>query len=45
VTFADSHGLAPVLDGSARIVAASATVRRVRRLLQELPDASPHRVA
>lgn len=34
VTFADSHGLAPVLDGRTRIVAASPAVRRVLELLE-----------
>jgi anti-anti-sigma regulatory factor len=33
VTFADSSGLAPVLEGRTRIVAASPPVRRVLRLL------------
>lgn len=33
VTFADSHGLAPVLDGRTRIVAASTSVRRVLLIL------------
>ncbi len=37
VTFADSHGLAPVLDGQTTILAASGPVRRVLRLLQALP--------
>jgi hypothetical protein len=36
VTFADSCGLVPVLDGRTRIVAASAPVRRVLRLLSAL---------
>ena len=39
VTFADSHGLAPVLDGRTRVVAASPAVRRVLRLLDDLPAA------
>lgn len=33
VRFADTHGLAPVLDGEAEIRTASRTVRRVLRLL------------
>lgn len=37
VTFADSHGLAPVLDGTVTLVGASAAVRRVMTLLQALP--------
>lgn len=35
VTFADSHGIAPVLGGRTRIVAASEPVRRLLRLLRE----------
>lgn len=38
VTFADSHGLAPVLDGRAAVLAASAPVRRVLNLLQQHPS-------
>ena len=45
VTFADSHGLAPALDGRTRVVAASAPVRRVRRLLRELADGPAPRAA
>lgn len=38
VTFADSSGLAPVLDSRTRVVAASSTVRHVLRLLADLPS-------
>lgn len=43
VTFADSHGLAPLLDSPARIVGASGAVRRVLVLLRQepLPDPAP----
>lgn len=37
-TFADSHGLAPVLDGQAAVLAASAPVRHVLNLLQQHPS-------
>ena len=42
VTFADSHGLAPVLTSSAVIVSASPAVHRVLALLREV---GPHRPA
>lgn len=38
VVFADTAGLAPVLDSGARIVAASVPVRRVLRLLGDAPE-------
>lgn len=41
VTFADSHGLAPLLDSRTRIVAASTAVRRLLLLLRDLPLAPP----
>lgn len=45
VTFADSHGLAPLLDSRTRIVAASTAVRRLLLLLSDLqlmpPSARP----
>ncbi len=41
VTFADSHGLAPLLDSRTRIVAASTAVRRLLLLLPHLPLAPP----
>ena len=40
VRYADTHGLAPVLDGTAEVRAASTAVRRVLRLLG-LPDPRP----
>lgn len=47
VSFADSHGLAPILNGTATVVSASAGVRRVLELLQEIQplrraDRKPH---
>ena len=42
VTFADSHGIAPVLDGRPRVVAASEPARRVLALLGE-PAGAPVR--
>lgn len=41
VTFADSHGLAPVLDSRTRIIAVSSAVRRLLLLLGDLPLTSP----
>ncbi len=41
VTFADSHGLAPLLDRHTRIVAGSTSVRRLLLLLCDLPLAPP----
>jgi len=41
VTFADSHGLAPLLDSRTRIVAASTAVRRLLLLLRDLPLPPP----
>lgn len=41
VTFADSLGLAPILDGHAAVRATSPTVRRVLQLLQHQPTAAP----
>ncbi|MGY1609249.1 STAS domain-containing protein [Geodermatophilus sp. SYSU D00700] len=35
VGYADSHGLAPVLDGRTTVVGASPQVRRILELLQE----------
>lgn len=40
VRFADTHGLSPVLDGTAEIRTASTAVRRVLRLLG-IPDPRP----
>lgn len=41
VTFADGHGLAPVLDDRTRIIAASRAVRRVLLVLCGQPLAGP----
>jgi len=41
VTFADSHGLAPLLDSRTRIVASSTAVRRLLLLLSDLQLAPP----
>lgn len=41
VTFADSQGLAPVLDSCTRIVGASTAVRRVLVLLRDVPLPPP----
>lgn len=43
VTFADSHGIAPVLDSRTRIVATSEPVRRLLHLLHEPSRAPLHR--
>lgn len=40
VTFADSHGLAPILNGAATVVGASTCVRRVLDVLQQLQPPS-----
>jgi anti-anti-sigma regulatory factor len=42
VTFVDSSGLAAVVDGRTRIVAASEPVRRLRRLLEDVRRADPY---
>ena len=41
VTFVDSHGLASVVDGRTRVVAASEPVRRLRRLLADVARTRP----
>jgi hypothetical protein len=41
VTFADSHGLAPVLEGSTTVVQASAVVQRVLVLLRDAEALRP----
>ena len=43
VTFADSHGIAPVLDGRTRVVGASEPVRRLLHLLREPSSAAVRR--
>lgn len=45
VTFADSHGLAPILDGNATVRAASPAVRRVLQVLQHEPPAAARELA
>ena len=44
ITFADSHGLAPVLDDRVRVVAASQPVGRLLRLLRDPTLSDPRRL-